>query len=82
MPTEPSPKHRSPSQLRKAAQAAAAVANAVEQDRLAIAAGTIELGLTERRRLVRPLPAPHAVEVQSDVDWAIFQTLISDNQKL
>lgn len=38
-----------------------------------------DLGLTERRRLVRPLPAPEAVESDGDSAWAAFQSLISDN---
>lgn len=40
-----------------------------------------DLGLTERRRSVRPLPAPEAVENDGDSAWAAFQSLISDNSE-
>ena len=36
-----------------------------------------ELGLTERRRSVRPLPVPLVVERHSDSVWAEFQALIA-----
>ncbi|MCX8516708.1 MAG: hypothetical protein ORN29_01285 [Rhodoferax sp.] len=36
-----------------------------------------ELGITERRRSVRTLPVPLAVEHQSDSVWAEFQALIA-----
>ena len=34
-----------------------------------------DLGLAERRKLIRPLPAPEAVESEGDADWALFQAL-------
>jgi hypothetical protein len=34
-----------------------------------------DLGLAERRKLIRPLPAPEAVESEGDTDWALFQAL-------
>jgi hypothetical protein len=34
-----------------------------------------DLGLTERRKMIRPLPAPQAVESDGDTDWAMFQSL-------
>jgi hypothetical protein len=34
-----------------------------------------DLGLTERRKMIRPLPAPQAVESDGDTDWALFQPL-------
>ncbi len=37
------------------------------------------LGLTERRRLVRPLPTPEVIEGDYDSDWAEFQALVSDD---
>lgn len=33
--------------------------------------------LTERRKLVRQIPAPEAVESDRDTDWALFQALSS-----
>ena len=36
-----------------------------------------ELGITERRRSVRPLPVPLVVERQSDSVWAEFQALLA-----
>jgi len=41
-----------------------------------------DLGLSERRRSIRPLPVPDAVESNGDTDWAAFQALISDNQRI
>ena len=41
-----------------------------------------DLGLSERRRSIRPLPVPDAVESNGDTDWATFQALISDNQRI
>jgi hypothetical protein len=38
----------------------------------------MDLGLVERRRTVRPLPVPDAVESNRDTDWAPFQTLGTD----
>ena len=35
-------------------------------------------GLIERRKFIRPLPAPQAVESTGDTDWATFQALIAD----
>ena len=32
-------------------------------------------GLAERRKLIRPLPTPEAVESEGDTDWALFQSL-------
>jgi hypothetical protein len=40
-----------------------------------------DLGLTERRHAVRPLPVPEAVESDGDTDWATFQALVSDKPK-
>jgi hypothetical protein len=40
-----------------------------------------DLGLTERRHAIRPLPVPDAVESDGDTDWATFQALISDKPK-
>ncbi len=40
------------------------------------------LGLSERRRSVRLLPVPEAVESNGDSEWAAFQALISDNQRI
>jgi hypothetical protein len=40
-----------------------------------------DLGLTERRRSVRPLPVADAVESDGDTAWGTFQSLISDNPK-
>ena len=37
------------------------------------------LGLTERRRLVRPLPTPDVIEGDYDSDWAEFQALVSED---
>jgi hypothetical protein len=37
--------------------------------------------LTERRHVIRPLPAADAVESDGDTDWATFQALLSDNPK-
>ena len=38
-------------------------------------AAKIDLALTERRKIVRPIPVPHAVESEGDTDWALFQEL-------
>ena len=38
----------------------------------------MDLGLTERRRTIRPLPVPDVVESESDTAWGAFQSLISD----
>jgi hypothetical protein len=38
----------------------------------------MDLGLVERRRTVRPLPVPDAVESNGDTDWATFQALSTD----
>ena len=43
------------------------------------AASNPDLGLTERRKVIRPLPAPQAVESHADTDWALFHSL-SDGQ--
>jgi hypothetical protein len=40
-----------------------------------------DLGLTERRHVVRPLPIPEVEESDGDTDWANFQALISDKPK-
>jgi hypothetical protein len=37
-----------------------------------------DLGLTERRHTVRPLPVAQVVESDGDTDWATFQALIAD----
>lgn len=37
----------------------------------------IDLALTERRKMVRNIPAPEAVESDRDTDWALFQALTS-----
>ncbi len=37
-----------------------------------------DLGIVERRKVVRTIPAPLAVESDGDTDWAVFQALISD----
>jgi len=37
-----------------------------------------DLGLKERRSLVRPLPVPDVVESDADSAWSTFQALISD----
>jgi hypothetical protein len=39
------------------------------------------LGLTERRRLVRPLPTPDVIEGDYDSDWAEFQALVSNDSQ-
>ena len=44
-------------------------------------AKSADLGLTERRHGVRPLPVPEAVESDGDTDWATFQALVSDKPK-
>lgn len=36
-------------------------------------------GLSERRKAIRTLPVPDAVESERDTDWALFQSL-SDSQ--
>ena len=46
-----------------------------------VTAKATELGLSERRRSVRPLPIPEAVESDGDTDWAAFQALLSDEPK-
>ena len=40
-----------------------------------------ELGLSERRRFIRPLPVPEAVESDGESDWATFQALSSETPK-
>ena len=35
----------------------------------------VDLALTERRQIVRPIPVPDAVESERDTDWALFQEL-------
>jgi hypothetical protein len=40
-----------------------------------------DLGLTERRHGVRPLPVPDVLESDGDTDWATFQALVSDQPK-
>jgi hypothetical protein len=35
----------------------------------------MDLGVVERRRTIRPLPVPDAVESNGDTDWATFQAL-------
>jgi hypothetical protein len=35
----------------------------------------VDLALQERRRIVRPLPVPHATESEGDSTWALFQEL-------
>jgi hypothetical protein len=40
-----------------------------------------DLGFVERRKVVRTLPAPLAVESNGDTDWANFQALLSDQPK-
>jgi hypothetical protein len=45
------------------------------------AAKSSDLGLTERRLVVRPLPVADAVESDGDTDWATFQALIADKPK-
>ncbi len=40
-----------------------------------------DLGLSERRNFIRPLPVPHAVESDGESDWATFQALSSDPPK-
>jgi hypothetical protein len=45
------------------------------------AAKSSDLGLTERRHVVRPLPVADAVESDGDTDWATFQALIADQPK-
>ena len=32
-------------------------------------------GLSERRKMIRTLPVPDAVESERDTDWALFQAL-------
>ena len=38
----------------------------------------IDLALTERRQIVRPIPVPHAFESERDTDWALFQELSNE----
>jgi hypothetical protein len=38
----------------------------------------IDLALTERRKIMRPIPVPHAVESEGDTDWALFQELSNE----
>ncbi len=33
----------------------------------------VDLGLAERRKFIRTLPVPLAVESEGDTDWAVFQ---------
>lgn len=40
-----------------------------------------DLGLAERRKAIRPLPAPEAVESERDTDWALFQSLSGEEPK-
>jgi len=42
---------------------------------------SLELGLTERRRLIRPLPVPDVEESDRDSVWGTFQALISEDPK-
>jgi hypothetical protein len=37
-------------------------------------------GLSERRKMIRTLPVPDAIESERDTDWALFQSL-SDAQE-
>jgi hypothetical protein len=41
----------------------------------------VDADTIERRKLVRPLPVPDAVENDGDTDWDAFQALISDQPK-
>jgi len=38
-----------------------------------------DLGLTERRKFIRPLPVPEVVESDGDSAWGTFQALISED---
>jgi hypothetical protein len=38
-------------------------------------------GLAERRKLIRPLPTPEAVESEGDTDWALFQALSANESE-
>ena len=38
-------------------------------------------GITDRRKTVRTLPIPLAVESDRDSDWALFEALISKQSK-
>ena len=38
-------------------------------------------GLAERRRAIRTLPTPEAVESEGDTDWALFQALSGEEPK-
>jgi hypothetical protein len=35
----------------------------------------VDFALTERRKIIRPIPVPHTVESEGDTDWALFQEL-------
>ena len=37
-----------------------------------------DLDLKERRKFIRPLPSPEAVESNGDSDWAAFNALIAE----
>ena len=37
-----------------------------------------DLGMAERRKMIRPLPVPEALESHGDTDWAAFEALLSD----
>ena len=38
-------------------------------------------GLSERRKMIRTLPVPDAVESERDTDWALFQSLSEAQEK-
>jgi len=38
-----------------------------------------DLGLTERRKFIRPLPVPEVLESDGDSAWGAFQALISED---
>jgi hypothetical protein len=44
-------------------------------------AASLELGLTERRRLIRPLPVPEVVESDRDSVWGAYQSLTAEEDK-
>jgi hypothetical protein len=46
-------------------------ADAAQTDKVA------DLGIVERRRFIRAIPVPDAMQSNGDTDWATFQTLIS-----
>jgi len=45
------------------------------------AGAKVDLALKERRKLVRQIPAPEAVESDRDTDWALFQALSNTDDK-